>query len=251
MKRLISVTWLPIVALILWQTAAVAGALNPLFVPTPAALFWSASAMVRSGELLGNAAATLGRAVAGFTIGSVPGIAIGLAMGRIGAVRQSLEPVVSALNATPKLSLFPLLMLLLGVGETARLTIIALSSFVITAIHAFDAVRNIHAGWVDMARNYGARPWDLVGAVYVPACLPQVFTGMRLGLANALVVGISCELVNPSSGLGSLIWLAWQTFATERLYVTILATALLGSGLHAGLRMLERRLVPWKAPHAG
>ena len=251
MKRLISVTWLPIVALILWQTAAVAGALNPLFVPTPAALFWSASAMVRSGELLGNAAATLGRAVAGFTIGSVPGIAIGLAMGRIGAARQSLEPVVSALNATPKLSLFPLLMLLFGVGETARLTIIGLSSFVITAIHAFDAVRNIHAGWVDMARNYGARPWDLVGAVYVPACLPQVFTGMRLGLANALVVGISCELVNPSSGLGSLIWLAWQTFATERLYVTILATALLGSGLHAGLRMLERRLVPWKAPHAG
>lgn len=250
MKRLISVSWLPIVILLAWQAAAVAGALNPLFVPAPAALFSSASAMIRSGELIGNAAATLGRAVAGFTIGAVPGITIGLAMGRVGSVRQSLEPMVSALNATPKLSLFPLLMLLLGVGETARLAIIALSSFVITAIHAIDAVRNIHPGWVDMARNYGARRWALVGTVYLPACLPQVFTGMRLGLANALVVAIACELVNPSSGLGSLIWLAWQTFATERLYVTILTTALLGSALHAGLRMLEQRLVPWKTPHA-
>jgi ABC-type nitrate/sulfonate/bicarbonate transport system permease component len=251
MARLISVSWLFILTLAVWQAAAFAGALNPLFVPTPAVLFSSAATMIRSGELVANAAATLGRAVAGFTIGSMAGISAGLAMGSIRAVRQSLEPVVSALNATPKLSLFPLLMLVFGIGETARLSIIALSSFVITAIHALDAVRNIHPAWVDLARNYGARRRDLFGAVYLPACLPQVFTGMRLGLANALVLAISCELVNPSSGLGSLIWLAWQTFSTERLYVTILATALLGTGLHAGLRMCERRLVPWKTPHGG
>jgi ABC-type nitrate/sulfonate/bicarbonate transport system permease component len=153
--------------------------------------------MIRSGELVGNAAATLGRAVAGFTIGSTFGITIGLAMGSVRAVRQSLEPIVSALNAIPKLSLFPLLMLVFAIGETARLSIIALSSFVITAIHALDAVRNIHPAWVALARNYGARRRDLVGAVYLPARLPQVFTGMRLGLANALAVAISCELVNP------------------------------------------------------
>jgi len=251
MTRLLGASWLVIATLVVWQTAAFAGVLNPLFVPTPTVLFSSAAAMIRSGELPGNAAATLGRAVAGFTIGSIAGITIGLAMGSVRAVRQSLEPIVSALNATPKLSLFPLLMLVFGIGETARLSIIALSSFVITAIHALDAVRNIHPAWVELARNYGARRRDLFGAVYLPACLPQVFTGMRLGLANALVLAISCELVNPSSGLGSLIWLAWQTFSTERLYVTILATALLGGGLHAGLRMFERRLVPWKTPHAG
>jgi len=245
------IAWLPALAILLWQAAAIAGLLNPLFVPAPSALLVSASSMIRSGELLDNAAATLSRAVAGFTLGSVAGISVGLAMGSAPTVRQSLEPIVSALNATPKLSLFPLLMLLFGIGETARLSIIALSSFVITAIHALDAVRNIHPAWVELARNYLARRRDLFGTVYLPACLPQVFTGMRLGLANALVLAISCELVNPSSGLGSLIWLAWQTFSTERLYITILATALLGSGPHAGLRMCERRLVPWKTPHAG
>lgn len=251
MSKIVGVIWLPLVALVLWQVSASAGLLNPLFFPSPSVLLSSAAAMTRSGELGLNAAATLGRAAAGFLIGSVAGILVGLLMGSVTHIRQSLEPIVTALNATPKLSLFPLLMLVFGIGETARLSLIALSAFIITAIHALDAVRNIHPAWVEMARNYGASRGALLGAVYLPACLPQVFTGLRLALANALVIAISCELVNPSSGLGSLIWLAWQTFSTDRLYVAILVTAIVGSSLHAGLRLLEKRLVPWKAPHGG
>ena len=94
--------------------------------------------------------------------------------------------------------------------------------------------------------NYGATRRSLVRAVYLPACLPQVFTGLRLALANALVVAVACELVSPSTGLGSMIWLAWQTFATERLYIAILLTAVLGVLLHQALRILEKRVIPWK-----
>jgi ABC-type nitrate/sulfonate/bicarbonate transport system permease component len=251
MKKAIGRLWLPAAALGIWQAAAFADLLNPLFVPSPVMLLQSAAAMTQSGELVSNAGATLGRAAAGFAIGALAGVSTGLLMGSIPSVRQALEPLVSALNATPKLSVFPLLMLMFGIGETARLTLIALSSLIITAIHALDAVRNIHPAWVEMARNYGANRWALFGLVYLPACLPQVFTGLRLALANALVLAISCELVNPSSGLGSLIWLAWQTFSTDRLYVAILTTAVLGIALHTMLRMLERRLVPWKTPHGG
>ena len=142
-------------------------------------------------------------------------------------------------------------MLFFGIGETSRLTLIALTALTITSIHAFDAVRNIHPAWVEMAVNYGASRWALVGAVYLPACLPQVFTGLRLALANALVIAVSCELVSPSTGLGSMIWLAWQTFSTDRLYVAILLTAIVGGALHAALRLLEKRLVPWKIAHGG
>ena len=243
--------WLPAAAIVIWQLAAFSGLLNPLFVPAPTVLLSSAAAMTQSGELPSNAAATLGRAAAGFLIGAAAGVSTGLLMGSITSVRQSIEPIVSALNATPKLSLFPLLMLMFGIGEAARLTLIALASFIITAIHALDALRNIHPAWVEVARNYGASRWALFSLVYLPACLPQVFSGLRLAMANALVLAISCELVNPSSGLGSLIWLAWQTFSTDRLYVAILTTAVLGGSLHAALRALERRLVPWKTPHGG
>ena len=250
MRNLAWRLWLPVLVLLLWQLSASAGLLNPLFFPAPSVLFRAAVGMTVSGELARNTGATLARAAVGFLIGSVLGLAAGLWMGGMPRVRQSLEPVISAFNATPKLSLFPLLLLFLGVGETAKISIIALGSLVVVAIHALDAVCSLHPAWVDMAINYGASRRALFGEVYLPACLPQIYTGLRLALANALVIAISCELVSPSAGLGSMIWLAWQTFSPERLYIAVLLTAMLGILLHEALHRLEKRVVPWKIPES-
>jgi ABC-type nitrate/sulfonate/bicarbonate transport system permease component len=82
--------------------------------------------------------------------------------------------------------------------------------------------------------------------VYIPASLPQVFTGLRLALGRGLVITISVELLGSSDGLGSLLWMAWQTFATERLYIGIACTALTGALVHEALHYSERRLLPWR-----
>jgi ABC-type nitrate/sulfonate/bicarbonate transport system permease component len=251
MSRILWGLWLPLLALVAWQIAVGAGFLNPLFFPAPSTLAGSAVKMIRSGELEWNAAATLGRTVVGFLTGSAAGLAVGLLMGGIASIRKSLQPIVSALNATPKVSLLPILILFFGVGEAAPITLIALSSLVIVSIHTFDAVQQIRPVWVELAVNYGATKRTLFHKIYLPACLPPVFTGLRLALANALVVAVACELVTPSSGLGSMIWLAWQTFSTDRLWIALLTTALLGSLLHEFLRRLEKRLVPWKVARFG
>lgn len=247
MTRIAGRVWLPLAALALWQLAARAGLVSALFLPAPSILLQTAIAMFFSGELLATVGATLTRTAAGFLIGSTIGIALGMVMGGMPRVLTTLEPVISALNATPKLVLLPLLLLVIGPGEPARVTLIAVTSLVIVAIHATDAVRHIRPAWVELATNYGANRRALIRDVYMPACLPEVFTGLRLALGNALVIAISCELVSPSSGLGSLIWLAWQTFSIDRLYVAILTTALLGALLHESLRLAEKRLVPWKS----
>lgn len=249
MKRLAYGLWIPLTVLIAWQLASAAGWLNPLFFPAPSVLANAALKMAASGELASNAGATLGRTALGFLIGSSMGVVMGLLMGGIKSLGRSLEPLVSALNATPRLSLLPLLMLFFGVGEMALLILIALSSAIFSAIAAFDAAGNIRPVWVDLAVNYGAGRSVLFRTVYLPACLPQIFTGLRLALANALVISVSAELVSPSTGLGSMIWLAWQTFSTDRLYVAILLTAILGGLLHEALRVLERRVIPWKVPN--
>jgi ABC-type nitrate/sulfonate/bicarbonate transport system permease component len=251
MKKLAWQLWLPLLGLLAWQFAAGSGLLNPLFFPAPSTLAESAVKLIRSGELERNTAATLARTAIGFVIGSTAGLAIGLLMGGIASVRKSLQPMVAALNATPKMSLLPILMLLFGVGEVAPVTLIALGSLVIVALHTVDAVHQIRPIWVEIAVNYGANWRALVGRVYLPACLPPVFTGLRLALANALVIAVACELLNPSSGLGSMIWLAWQTFSTDRLWIALLTTALIGGLLHEGLRQLEKRVVPWKAARFG
>jgi ABC-type nitrate/sulfonate/bicarbonate transport system permease component len=232
--------------LLLWQLASTGGLLNPLFFPSPSKLIRSAYQLTISGELGRAAGATLGRAGLGFAIGSLAGLVIGLAMGATQVVRRTVEPVISALNATPKLTLLPLLLLFFGVGETARIILIALSAMIVVSIHVFDAIAGIHRTWVDLAVNYGAKRRNLFREVYLPACLPQIFTGFRLALSSALVITVSCELVSPSTGLGSMVWLAWETFSTDRLYIAILLTAALGSLLHEGLRVLEKRVVPWK-----
>jgi ABC-type nitrate/sulfonate/bicarbonate transport system permease component len=251
MKRVLWGIWLPLLTLAIWQVAVGAGLLNPLFFPAPSTLARSAAKLIGNGELERNAAATIERTAVGFLAGAAAGLVVGLLMGGIANIRKTLQPIVSALNATPKMSLLPIFMLVLGVGEAAPITLIALSSLVIVSIHTFDAIQQIRPAWVEIAVNYGASRRALFGRIYLPACLPQVFTGLRLALANALVIAVACELLNPSVGLGSMIWMAWQTFSTDRLWVALLTTALLGGLLHETLRQVEKRLVPWKVARFG
>lgn len=251
MKRIAWAVWLPLTALLLWQIGSAAGWLNRALFPSPVELARAAGRMIASGELASNAAATLLRTLLGFSVGASAGLVLGVSMGGIDGVRRTFDPLISALNATPRLSLLPLLLLFLGISESARIAIIALSSMITVSIAAFEAVGNIHPAWVDLAVNYGARRWSVATAVYLPGCLPQLFTGLRLALGHALVMAVSTELVLPSAGLGSMIWLAWQTFSTDRLYVAILFTALLGIAQDWMLKQAERKLIPWKIRNAG
>lgn len=237
--------WLPVFVVALWQVLAVRRVLNPLFFPAPTEVLSAAWAMLRSGELGAQVGATFLRMATGSAIGIVGGLACGLVMGVAAPVRQSLGPIVSALNSTPKLALLPMLMLFTGVGETARIVPIALTCFIVLAMHGLDAVRGVNQAYVELARNYGAGRRAMLRRVYLPASLPQIFTGLRLALGRALVITVSVELVSSANGLGSMIWMAWQTFSTDKLYIGVITAALFGALFHNGLEWLERRLIPW------
>ncbi len=237
--------WLPVTAIVLWQALSSHRMVNVLFFPPPSEVFRSGWEMAKSGELGAQLGATFWRLFAGAAIGSCCGLACGLGMGAFDAVRRSLEPVVSALNSTPKLALLPMLMLITGVGETARIAPIALTCFITLAMHGLDAVRGVNRAYVEMARNYGAGRRAMLRRVYLPASLPQIFTGLRVALGRALVITISVEIVSSTTGLGSMIWMAWQTFSTDKLYVGVFTAAALGALFHSGLQWLETRLIPW------
>jgi ABC-type nitrate/sulfonate/bicarbonate transport system permease component len=245
LKRAVLAIWLPMGVLILWQVLASHGVVNALFFPAPSVLLFSGLQMLRSGELGVQVGATLSRMLLGSAIGVLGGLMCGLVMGAVGSVQRSLEPIVSALNSTPKLALLPMLMLFTGVGETARLVPIALTGFVVVSMHALDAVRGVNQAYVELARNYGADRSTLLRRVYLPASLPQIFTGLRLALGRSVVITISVELIGAQNGLGSMIWLAWQTFATDKLYIGVATAAALGAIFHNGLRYLEARMIPW------
>jgi ABC-type nitrate/sulfonate/bicarbonate transport system permease component len=243
-KAMIS-CWLPVGILVAWQVLAWLKILNALFFPAPTVILAAGWDMIQSGELDHQVGATCGRLLVGSAIGILGGLACGLAMGAFGFLQRSLEPIISALNATPKLILLPMLMLIAGIGETARIVPIAITAFILLAVHGLDAVRDVNPAYVELARNYGADRHAMLRYVYLPASLPRIFTGLRVALGRALVITVSVELVSSTNGLGSMIWMAWQTFATEKLYIGIFVTAGLGLLFHHGLLYLESRLIPW------
>jgi ABC-type nitrate/sulfonate/bicarbonate transport system permease component len=108
-------------------------------------------------------------------------------------------------------------------------------------------VRSVNPALVELGRNYGAHGFALFQTVYLPSCLPQIATGVRVSLSVSLIVVVSCEMLGADQGLGNLIWTAGQSFSTERLYVGLLTCGLLGGGMVVVLKALERKLAPWAA----
>ncbi|MBK9170425.1 MAG: ABC transporter permease [Bryobacterales bacterium] len=245
MRRAAQYLWLPVLVVVIWQVAASLRWIDPLFFPPPSELAPAAAASIRNGELPRHIAATLRRTFAGFVLGSGLGLLVGVAIGIRVWVGRSLSPLIAALYTTPKLGLLPMVMLFLGVTDVSRIALVALGSFLMQTMHTADAVRGIPTAYVDLARNYGAGGMALLRKVYLPATAPGVFTGLRLALGRALMITVAVELVSAPEGIGHMIWMSWQTFATRQLYLGVAAAAGLGAALHLGLRTAERHLLPW------
>jgi NitT/TauT family transport system permease protein len=246
-RRLIWALWVPFAGLAAWETLAAVGILDPLFFPPPSDIASVAIEMLRSGEATAALHSTLFTMLIGYVIGCSTGLCCGLAMGRSEALRKSLETLLAALYSTPKLSLFPLLLLLLGINDAPRILITAVACFLVMAFHGQDAVKAVGRIYPEVAALYGARSMTLIRKVYLPAAMPTLFTGFRLAVGRAMVVAISVEMVSSNTGLGGLIWLSWQSFAVEKLFVGVALSGFMGAFFHVSLRWLEKRVIPWHA----
>jgi NitT/TauT family transport system permease protein len=240
------------VALLLagWQILAAQRILDPLFFPPPSKLGATFAALVWSGELGRGLGATLARTSLGLLAGVVGGGLVSIVLCVSPRLRTAVQPLVSALYSTPRLTMLPMVMLVFGVNEGSRLALVALSAALVIVIQISDAVRGVSRDYVDLATNYGASRAVIVRKVYLPACLPQIFTALRLCTGRALVLTISIEMMISNDGIGSMIWSSWQTFAIEKLYVSVMVAGVLGLLSRPVFHQLERHFVPWRSGQA-
>jgi NitT/TauT family transport system permease protein len=240
---------LPLVSLtgilLLWELCGRSGYLNPLFFPVPSLIAVAFFTMVADGEIQANLSITLFRVFAGFLIGTIPGIAVGLLMGASEKIRLLLDPVVAAIYPIPKLAIFPLFMIIFGIGELSKIMAVAIGCFFLVLINAMAGVRNINRVYFEVAKNHGANKRQLFSRVILPASLPMIFTGIRLALGTSLIVVVGVEFVSANYGIGALIWNAWETFEIEKLYVGIFLCAVLGILFTVVLKWAEVRITPW------
>lgn len=232
-----------VMVLLLWELL---GRFNPIVASYPSAI---AAAFVDLGftqnQLLPAFAETLQGLIVGFAIAAVLGIAIGFAMGRIRLVDLILDPYVSALYATPRVALVPLLVLWVGIDFELRVTIVVLSAIFPIIINTYIGAKSVDRELIDTGRAFAAGSWQLLTTIVVPASLPYLFAGLRIGVARALVGIIVAEMTAAVTGTGQLIIQYGRFFQTDRLFVPIIILGLFSIVLAEIVYFMQRRATPW------
>ncbi len=194
----------PVALLAIWEGCGRAG-IAPRYLSTPSAIVAALWELARSGELWSAALVSLYRVAMGFGLGALSGVLIGVAAGRVRAVRDFFEPLVSALYAVPKVAFLPIFLLLLGLGHASKISIIAFSVFFPVFLASRDAFATVNPIFLWAARNMGASSVTTFFRVIIPAAAPQIFSGVRIGLAHAFVLLFAAEVIGSQLGLGVLI----------------------------------------------
>ena len=235
----------PVIAILLWELLALAGVLRPNYAPPPSQLGPHLVGLLAGGELWRHLSLTLYRLSLSFLFAVIPAVLLGLSLGMSRSLRLALEPILNSLYAIPKIALLPLVMLVLGVNERTLIFTSTLTSFVQMTVSTTGGVLAVDRSILEAGKNYGATGWRLFRYVLFPSALPDIFTGMRIGLGLTLVLVIAVELTAAQEGLGAFIWTAGQTFSAKNLFSAFVVIGALGCTLTYGLERIGRRLMPW------
>ena len=210
-------------------------ALLPPYLSYPSQILAALWEVTVDGELLGAVAASLYRVLAGFAIGTAAGLCVGIAAGRVPAVRNFFDPLVSFLFAVPKIAFLPVFLMLFGIGHVSKIGIVAFSCFFPMFIASRHAILSVNKLLVWAAQNMGTPRHTTFFRVVIPAAAPQLFAGVRISLAHAFIVLFAAELIGSHAGLGVLIAEGDNAARFDLMLAGILAFAVLG---FAGDRIL-------------
>jgi sulfonate transport system permease protein len=234
----------PLGLLGLWQLlTAVTGTFAPYELPAPGAVWGAAVELAERGELATHVAISTQRVLLGFAIGSGVGLLLGAVVGlsRLGDVL--LAGTLGALRAVPSLAWVPLLLVWLKMGETSKVTLIAIGAFFPVYTTVASALRHVDPHLVEAGRAYGLRGARLLARVQLPAATPAVVAGLRLALAQSWLFLVAAELIASAMGLGFLLNDSQYNGRTDRILLAIVLLAVLGKTTDALIGVAERRLV--------
>jgi len=230
--------------LIGWEVSARFGLVDKMFLPSLSAAlldFWA-----NLGMLMRDAASSLMRAGWGLLIGGGLGLIVGMAMARSRFTEQFFDPLISALFPTPKLALFPLLMVWLGLGDASKIALVAMTAFFPVVINTFAGMKGVDKFLIWNARTKGASEFQVLVHVMLPAALPFIFAGVRVATSFSFLLVVAAEMLGSTDGLGFRILYAQRTFEANTMYAAILFVAALGFLVDRALGLIGKRLLAWQ-----
>jgi ABC-type nitrate/sulfonate/bicarbonate transport system permease component len=228
-----------------WEVAARSGAFTPYMLPALSAVLERIWSDLIAGDLLINTGVTLYRALTGFLIGALAGIALGMGICRNRLANWFFDPIISVGFPMPKIAFLPVVMLWLGVYDMSKITMISVESIFPVVTATIVGIRGVERELLWSARNMGAGERELLWQIALPAALPQIITGLQVALPIALIVAIVTEMFMGGYGLGGAMNTAARFADSRGVFAGIVEIAVIGYALVKGMGLIRRRLLLW------
>ena len=238
---------LPITLLAIWSYFSTNGTFSQSELPRPTSVLKVISELNRRHELWWNISISVERVFLGYLIGISLAFTFGALAGLNRYVRWALTPILTAIRAVPSLAWVPLLIIWLGIGETPKLTLIAIGAFFPVFTTVLSGIQNVDRSLIEVGRAYGLKRFGLIRKIYLPAAATQVFSGLRLGLAQSWLFVVAAELIASARGLGFLLVDSQSSARTDIVIFAIISLAVFGKLSDFGLALIERKILAWSS----
>jgi sulfonate transport system permease protein len=239
----------PLLLLIIWQLAVTVGHVPANKIPAPSSVITALRELISSGQLGTALATSVRRVVFGLLLGIALGSGLALASGLTKLGERLIDPVVHMFRTMPVLALLPLFVIWFGIGEKAKVYLIAWAVMFPIYINMFAGIKSVDPKLLEAGRVLGLSRLGQVRQVILPGAMPQFLTGLRLAMGVSWLVLVAAEEINASSGLGYLITNAESLFQTNVIFALLLVYCLLGVTSDVIVRLIERRALAWRSSY--
>lgn len=242
----INYTGCTILLLVVWHLASSGGNVSELLLPSFSKVKDSFFIQLENGQLINDIIASLGTVAKGYILGAVLAVIFGILMGTFSRVNKFFSFIFDAVRQIPGIAWFPLIILWFGIGDLAKIILVARGTFFPVLVNMIDGIHATNPQYMDLVKLYKVKLQDIIFKIYVPSALPFLCTGLRLGAGSAWMSVVAAEMLGASKGLGFRIENSQQLMQSEVMIVDIIVIGILGWLIDLLLKKITSNLIKWK-----
>lgn len=237
---------LPIILIVTWELLSRTGVFPAYQLPAPSVVVSTITSMATDGSLWGHIGITVYRVFLGFVFGTAAAVVLGSLVGFYANAERFFDPLIQAFRSIPSLAWVPLFILWMGIGEPAKITMIAVGVFFPVYLNTVSGITGVDRKLIEVGKMYGLNTWQLIRRIILPASLPSFLVGLRSGLGLGWMFVVAAELMGASQGLGYLLVVGQNTLSPEIILASIILFAVIGKLSDWGLKRVEIKALHWQ-----